>query len=141
MRSHDQDAGVGRRGADLPGGVQAIEFRHGQVEHGDVGHQAGGQFTGRSPIAGFRDDAPFRPIRQRRNETPPDELVIVGDQYSGFAHREVNAKAAWTQVPSALVRTLKAPPSCRMRSRMPASPTPKAATSAILAEEPNTRMP
>ena len=135
VSGHDQNACLRRGGAQLTGDIEAVAFGHAQIEHGDIRRMTSGQLARLPPIRGFSDNVPFRPFGQRRDESAADQFVIVGNQYAHAAHAvaavRVTGNFAWTQVPCGPVRTPSEPPSWRIRSRMPARPTPSAAVSVM----------
>ena len=136
-----QDENTGRRcGRDDPArGVQSIELRHRQVEYHDVRLELGRQ-SNRIPAVGrFRRHHPTGYLGKFRRHAASEEFVIIRDQNAHGLHGLTPSRsrgpgidmAVQTRVPAPVDSTEKVPPICRMRSRMPARPTPSGGAAGI----------
>jgi hypothetical protein len=80
LSEHDQ-ADVRVSVAQLEGGVQSVELRHADVDHGDVGILTADQphrFTTVRGLSGHRESGAFQQLPQ----SLPHEHVVVGEHQS-----------------------------------------------------------
>ena len=77
MHAQGDHANVRVFGREAAGGFDAVEFRHGDVHHDDIGPQAGCELDGFAAVAGFADDFEVRLGAQKHAKTLPHHGVIV----------------------------------------------------------------
>ena len=72
------DIGAG----ELPGGLDAVDLGHADVEQADVGSQLAGECDGVEAVGGLTDDLDvFLGVEEHR-EAGPDDLLVVGEEYT-----------------------------------------------------------
>jgi len=69
---------------DLPRGVEAVQQRHRQVEHHDVGMELADGFHERPSVGNASDDVTLR--REQLLERLEQEGVVVGQDDAGLRH-------------------------------------------------------
>ncbi len=77
MHGQEDRPRPGRSADDLPGGVEAIQQRHGQIEHGHIRAQVAGPLDGLLAVRGFADNLKSL-VLQETFQTLAKDLVIVG---------------------------------------------------------------
>jgi hypothetical protein len=84
---HAQDEDLRGHGtANLPDDFQAVQLRHADVEHHDVGLKDDGLGHGVAPRTRLATHDPSSLPFQHRAHTVPDELMIVGDKDADWCH-------------------------------------------------------
>jgi hypothetical protein len=84
---HAQDKDLRGHGAsDLARGLQAIQLRHADVEHYDVGLQVDGLGHCFAPRARFATDDPSRLPFQQRAHALTHDVMVVGDEDADAVH-------------------------------------------------------
>ena len=71
-------AGGGPIGGDLPGGVDAVELGHAQVEDGDIGLELARQADGGAAVAGLGHHLEAALFLQDAPQSRAHDLVIAG---------------------------------------------------------------
>ena len=138
-RDHDDrervvDAGAG----ELPGGLDPVEVGHADVEQAYIGSQLAGERDGVEAVGGLSDDLDVGLSVEEHREADPDDLLVVGDEYTD-GHVYADGSGAWdrsatparvgsvastTQPRSVPGPASRVPPSSEARSRMPMRPNP-----------------
>jgi hypothetical protein len=101
---HD-DPGRRLRGAghNLPGGADPVEDRHADIHEDDVGVGGRRQFDRAGAVAGLADHLQAGSGGEQRDQSGPDQRLVVGDQGADRAHshREtsLNGRRATTPKP------------------------------------------
>jgi hypothetical protein len=70
---------------DLRCGIDAVELRHGDIHHHDIGRELFGHSDRLPSIGGFADHFDGGIGLQQKPQTFPNDSVIVGHEYSGNA--------------------------------------------------------
>ncbi len=78
--------GLRQRAFDLPGGFEAVELGHSDVEHDHVGRELFGERHRFPPIAGFSADFPAGLFFDQEADAMPDDFVIVGEKDAKCFH-------------------------------------------------------
>src|SRR3954470_5147447 len=130
MHREHQDFGLRRLLDNAPRRLEAVHVRHAQVENDDVRTQLTHQLHRFAAIATFGHDLPSGMALEQRAHAAPDYAVIVDDHETerSAVHdgAPLSGTRARTSVPCAPDSISRTPPSCCNRSRMPATPTPRA---------------
>src|SRR5437899_4682220 len=122
--------------SEAAGGVDAVQERHGDVDHGDVGPQLFGRFEQRVSVRhGAHHLAMFREQLLERVE---QQRVVVGEQHPRATHLGIDSRPDACRSTFTVIRvpwpgavsTKSLPPTERTRSSMLMSPTPRGADAA-----------
>ena len=65
---------------DLPGGVQSVESRHGNVEKGQVWTEVASKLDGLTSVGGFPDHFEFVRIEQGFDALSKDGVVVCEEE-------------------------------------------------------------
>ena len=93
--------------ADLPGGdlvcrLDAVQIRHGDIEHSDVGPGRFGQIHRSTAVAGLADHLEIFLLLEHQAESAADDGVIVGQDNPNHAALSVTGlqglSASWKYV-------------------------------------------
>jgi len=77
VHSQEDRPGPRRIAKDLPGGLEPVQQRHGEIEHGHVGNQIADPPDGLLAIRGLADDLEPRAL-QEHFQAFADHLVVIG---------------------------------------------------------------
>ena len=126
MKRQDKHLGSGEGFQDLPRGFQAIQFRHADIHHHNVGLRLFCQFKSLPAVGRLRTNFPFGTDFQKGSHTLPHDLVIIRHQDTKRFHLTTSGFGITTRtvVPRRLESISSRPPSCLARSLMPIMPTP-----------------
>jgi len=69
----------GRSADNLAGGIEPVQQRHGEIEHGHVGNQIADPPDGLLAIRGLADDLEPRALEEHF-QTFADHLVVIGEE-------------------------------------------------------------
>src|ERR1035437_5824168 len=111
---------------DLPGGLEAVHFRHSHVHQDHVGLVVGGGLDGLCPVGCLGDHGDPVCCLEDHAESGPDQLLVIGDEYPdrvGAGHG-AGSLAVTANPPAWPGPTVRLPPQDATRSAMPASPNP-----------------
>ncbi len=72
-----ENIGIGEFAPDTPSNFQAVQPRHGHIDHNELRFQLLGLFHAIQAICRLAADFPLRAGLQERAETAPEYLVIV----------------------------------------------------------------
>ena len=86
MRGENEHFGVGKVFANLPGGFQSVEQRHGDVHHDHGGTKFAGELHGLAAGFGFADHFNIGFVFQQGPKTLADNLVVFRQQNSNLFH-------------------------------------------------------
>ena len=113
--------------ASAPGGLDAVQAGHADVEQAHVRAQPPGQLDGPPPVGGLADDLDVRLGVEDHREPGADDLLVVGDEHPD-AHAAAPGARAARRSRSSRGRgsgpASQVPPSRSARSIMPISPYP-----------------
>jgi hypothetical protein len=77
-----QDRGSpGRSLHDFPGGVQAVESRHGEVEHSGVGPKLAGKLHGLMAVRGLPHNRETRLLQERPQPLTDDNMIVCQQDF------------------------------------------------------------
>jgi hypothetical protein len=79
MKGQNDDFRLGKAFANAPGGFQAVQLRHADVHHNDVGFHLFGQSDRFTTGLGFGANVPALVRRQELFQPAADDVVVVGD--------------------------------------------------------------
>ena len=77
---------AGDRGADVPGCLDPVETRHGDIHDDHVGRQRGGEVEGGVAVAGLADHGDVGLGRHAQAQSLPDHRLIVDEQDPDRVH-------------------------------------------------------
>src|SRR4051794_21306172 len=139
-RDHDDGDRVLDTGAgEQPGGLDAVQLRHADVEQADVRAQLTAEGDGLASVGGLGDHLDGGLGGEDRGQAGPDDALVVRDQHAD-RHGALLARGrtAWTHhPPSGSGPACTVPPSRPTRSVMPISPYPGG--SAVVPRVPSSR--
>ena len=98
---------VGIRVGDLVGGLDAIQLRHSDVEHRDIGMMLRGELHGFASIVGLGDDFEIRLLLEQKPESRANDRMVVGEE---DADHYPTILPALTCVSLGCMATIVAPP-------------------------------
>ena len=85
VHGQDEDARLRPGAGKLPGGLQASQPGHGDVEDGQIGLVGAGGFDGFGPVAGFGDNAEVGFALKDETDPPAYQNVVVSQQDADFS--------------------------------------------------------
>jgi hypothetical protein len=88
VHGEDENFRGGRRFADAPSSLDAIEERHTDIEDGDVGLALGSFFDGVAAVGSFGAHFPSGVRLEESTQTSADHRVVIGDEDAKGCHRE-----------------------------------------------------
>lgn len=68
-------------GEDALSGLEAVELRHADIHHDDVGVKTRRLVDRLQPVAGFSDDVDVLLAREEHAEAGPNHRLVVGDEH------------------------------------------------------------
>ena len=80
VHAEHQDPASRRAAEDVDRGVQAVDFRHPEIEHDDIRLERAIELDGLRPAIGFADDDDVRFVFEDAAEALAHERVVVGEQ-------------------------------------------------------------
>ncbi len=130
MHAEEDYAGLGNLVADLARGFDAVEQRHGDVQHRYIGRMLLGQGHGFAAVRSFRYHLKSGLAFEQKAEAAADDLMIVGQQNADRAHAAPHPLRRGSMIEMVVPRpgwasTEKVPPRLAARSSMPSKPMPR----------------
>jgi hypothetical protein len=79
-RQHD-DARAGQRDVNLPGGINAVQFRHGDIHQNQVGFKLLDHFDGIAAVGGFAYHIQIGGGLQQRTDSGSHQGMVFNDKH------------------------------------------------------------
>ncbi len=112
------------RAGKLPGGLDAVDPGHADVEQADVRAELVGEGNRLAPVGSLGDNLDVGMSGEDHRETGADEVLIVGDEHPDghLTAPALGSTACTVQPPSGAGPASREPPRSVARSVMPTSP-------------------